>query len=290
MMNKKEPVVVVNGEVITRGEIDRFLTRYIIQLEEEDEDFIPSPEKVNLLKGHIINLLIDRVLLIQRARELNVSVSDDEVEVEFQSVRNAFDSDEEFERHLGFFKSTVEDLRREIKEDKMVGKLIDLEVGRVFSFGEEELRNYYEANKRWFLEDVKYDFLRVLIPGEILTANLFREFSSVMKNSDDGKSIVREINNRGGKAEMLIGKKESELPDGERKVLFDLEEGEIGSIPGESSLTMIKLVKRQGRQRDFEEVKDDLRNFLYQKARAEIYDNLVDELFNSADLEFVASI
>lgn len=72
-------VISVNGRVITDKDIDRAMVRYIVQLEEDERPYEPTPENLKFLRVEASNALVSRSLLLERAKQRGCEVSEDEI-------------------------------------------------------------------------------------------------------------------------------------------------------------------------------------------------------------------
>ncbi len=68
-------IVRINGEDITEILLESAVSRYIIQMEEdEDSDFEPTKDNMKFIKTEVLNRLIERTLLLQKAAVEKIEV------------------------------------------------------------------------------------------------------------------------------------------------------------------------------------------------------------------------
>jgi parvulin-like peptidyl-prolyl isomerase len=166
----QEPMVVeqiiakVNGDIITRTEIDRLRHQAEAELRQRGA----NPQQIAAaLKEREPNLLrdkIDEMLLIQRGKELNINV-DQEVSKYLASIQleNKIADPEKFQQwireQLGM---SFEDFRAAVKNGMLRQRVIGQEVGSRINIPRSEIEAYYEKNKNSFVRQEQI-FLREIL-------------------------------------------------------------------------------------------------------------------------------
>ena len=118
-------VAVVNGECITRQELDEVLKLSIKQLEKQG---IEPPSK-EILEGQILEREILTRVQLQLANEIGLTVSDPELEQALNRIANANKmTKEEFYVLLGKEGISYEKFREEIRNEMLLVRLKDREV------------------------------------------------------------------------------------------------------------------------------------------------------------------
>ena len=112
---------VVNGKEIKRDEVDKY---YRTRVPEGQP--LSHEESLSLMLS-ILDELINTEILLDRARKAGLEASDGEVEDKFTERKSPFTEDA-FQRQLKERGVTVEDLKREIRREISIQKLINREV------------------------------------------------------------------------------------------------------------------------------------------------------------------
>src|SRR6266498_3126019 len=131
----------VNDRLITSSE---FEARFTV--------FLSSPQAGNNpleAKRKLLAELIDEKLLEERAKELSVSASDEEVETAVERVKRQYNlaTDAEFDSALATSNMTREDLRKQIRQTIIIQKVIGRDVTSKLDISEDMLRLEYERQK-----------------------------------------------------------------------------------------------------------------------------------------------
>lgn len=117
-------VAVVNDDVITNADVAAYLNAL-----REDQD-APSPLQPDTpaVERMALQRLVEEHLILQEAKRLEVRVDPEEVLERYNAFRNRFGSDALFRRSLAESALSEEQLKRKIREQFMVQRVIDAKV------------------------------------------------------------------------------------------------------------------------------------------------------------------
>ena len=135
---------VVNGKEIKRDEVDKY---YRTRVNPEGQE--PSQEEALSLKLNVLDELINNEILIERAKKLNLEASDGEVEDKFTEIKSPY-TEEEFQRRLKEQAMSVDDLKQDLRRQLSIQKLLNREVVAKISITDQEVADFYNANKGQF--------------------------------------------------------------------------------------------------------------------------------------------
>jgi peptidyl-prolyl cis-trans isomerase SurA len=135
---------VVNGKEIKREEVDKY---YRTRVNPEGQE--PSQEEALSLKLNVLDELIINEVLLERAKKLNLEASDGEVEDKFTELKSPYTEDE-FQRRLKEQGMTVEDLKHDLRQQLSIQKLLNREVVAKISITDQDVLDFYNANKAQF--------------------------------------------------------------------------------------------------------------------------------------------
>jgi peptidyl-prolyl cis-trans isomerase SurA len=134
----------VNGTEIKRDEVEKY---YRSQVNPEGQE--PSQEEALSLKLNVIEQLVNNEILLERAKKLNLEASDGEVEDKFTELKSPF-TEEEFQRQLKSRGMGVDDLKRDLRRQLSIQKLLNREVAAKISISDQEVTDFYNANHNQF--------------------------------------------------------------------------------------------------------------------------------------------
>ncbi|OGU12772.1 MAG: peptidylprolyl isomerase [Geobacteraceae bacterium GWC2_58_44] len=284
---------VVNEEPITTVEVDK----EYLQMQKEFEK-LPAAEKMGL-KGAALNRLVDKRLIDQKIRELDIRVSDEEVRLAIEDVKKQNKIDQQaLEQALAGQGLSFEQYKRQLKEQLERVRLMSQEVRAKVQVGEREIREHYEANRaKYGAEEqfrARHIFFKVDKKGgaeelakaeasasEVLKeARAGKEFAELAKKYSTDPAAARDGGDLGS------FKKDDMVPEIGDTVAA-MKPGEISSLVlSPAGLHIIKLEERtQGSGKSFEQVKDEIEEFLYKKKGDERFAQWVKDLRASAAIE-----
>lgn len=149
---------VVNGTEIKRDEVDKY---YRSQVNAEGQK--PTQEDSLSLKLNVVEQLINNEILLERAKKLNLEASDGEVEDKFTELKSPF-TEEEFQRQLKSRGMTVDDLKRDLRRQLSIQKLLNREVAAKITITDQDVINFYNTNLNQFnVAEPQYRISQIVI-------------------------------------------------------------------------------------------------------------------------------
>src|SRR5712692_9390265 len=194
----EEIIAKINGEIVTRSEIDRRMTEARAEMMKQNVTGAPLEEALAERQKDLLRELIDESLMVQRAKELNISV-ESQVVKHMDDLRRQYNvaSMEEFEKFVTEKGGVAfEDLREQVRNQFLTQRVVQQEVGHRINISKEEIKKYYEEHQKEFVRPEQVYLRQILIstegkdPKEILArikkGERFPELASKM--SDDKES------------------------------------------------------------------------------------------------------
>ncbi len=149
---------VVNGTEIKRDEVEKY---YKSQVPAEGQK--PTQEDSLSLKLNVVEQLINNEILLERAKKLNLEASDGEVEDKFTEIKSPF-TEEEFQRQLKSRSMTVDDLKRDLRRQLSMQKLLNREVAAKITITDRDVVDFYNANLNQFnVAEPQYRISQIVI-------------------------------------------------------------------------------------------------------------------------------
>ncbi|MBI1737660.1 MAG: peptidylprolyl isomerase [Acidobacteria bacterium] len=134
----------VNGKEIKRDEVEKY---YRSRTNPEGQE--PSQEEGLSLKLNIIDELINNEILLERAKKMGLEAGDGEVEDKFTEFKSPYTEDE-FQRQLKERGVSVDDLKRDLRRQLTIQKLINREVVAKVSITDQDVTDFYNQNRAQF--------------------------------------------------------------------------------------------------------------------------------------------
>src|SRR5579884_1258999 len=164
----EEVVAKVNGDVITIGDLERAHKQSIAEYQQQGLTGLRLQQAVQDHEKDILRDKIDQLLLVQKAKDLNINVDTDVAKyvAELQKESKIADPDK-FQQYVhDQTGQPFEDWKADIKNGMLTQKVIRQEVGGKMNVKHEELQAYYDAHKSEFLRDEKVFLREILISTE----------------------------------------------------------------------------------------------------------------------------
>lgn len=152
---QKTVIAKVNGEKITRGDLDLVMKA---ELDQYSQQYGPDYAEEETLKETLrksqlkyIDYLVDEKVLLQKAEDFDVVPSEDEInsyiEENEKTYKGYFNGDEEkYKEYLKSIGQTVESFRELFRTQSIINNAIDEMVKDIIA-SEEELKEFYDENK-----------------------------------------------------------------------------------------------------------------------------------------------
>jgi peptidyl-prolyl cis-trans isomerase SurA len=161
-------VAKVNGDIITRGELERSRQALEVELRQQK---VPEAKMQELLKEREADALkdqIDQLLLVQKAKELNINV-DAEITRELADIQlqNKISDPDKFHQWVQEQAGMpFEDMKQQMKNRALTQRVIRQEVGGRITIPKSELQKYYEEHKAEFVRQEQV-FLREILVSSV---------------------------------------------------------------------------------------------------------------------------
>lgn len=147
----------VDGRSITRDDVEKVFRR-------SPEGASPvSPEEAMTVKLSILNEMILQDILLARARSLNIQVTDADLDSAYAERKKNM-TDATFEEELKKRSLTAADLRENLRRELITNKLIEQEVTSKISVTDQEVNEFYTANRAQFtLAEESYRLAQIVV-------------------------------------------------------------------------------------------------------------------------------
>lgn len=287
----EQVLVKVNGDIITKTE---FELRQVQELRNKPGLANVSPTSPELQKAitevtpDLILEAVDRLLMVQRGRELGYAMGDEQFKNVLDSIKkqNNITTDEQFQQALKESGMTLPDLRQEIERNMLEQRVQQTDVMDKISVTEEESRAYYDQHRTEFTTPAELTLREIFIevPQDERGINVAADDAAREKAEDvrhkllAGEPFARmagEVSAAPSKANGgLVGPlKEQDLAPALQKQLDAMKIGDISEVMRVSrGYQILKLESRsETKIRSFDDARDDIsRRVADQKMRGEL--------------------
>lgn len=259
-------VVTVNGQAITK---DEFYSR----LEEEAGEAI-------------LGQMITEMIIVQSEQTRGITITDEEIEAEIESIKAQFGTEEAFNQALEIEGISMERLQYEIRLNLLVQKLSRHGV----TVTDEEVKQYFDENKAALDEPESLRVRHILVDTEAEAKDIYEQ----LKDGADFAALARDKSidtvsgQNGGDIGLIYP--DSAIVEPFKEAAFKLDVGEF-SEPVESMYgwhIILVDAKHEAREASLDELGEEIRDFLISQKARPIYE-IIDELFEEADIQVLWS-
>jgi peptidyl-prolyl cis-trans isomerase SurA len=287
---------IVNDEIITYLELDR---EYAMILKEEGKRGAVSPAAAVILKREVLNSLVDRKLVTQKIKELNIAISEEEIRQSIEEIKRQNKlSQEALTSALLAQGITFDQYKAQMKEQLERLRLMSQEVKSKIQVSERETREYYEKNMSLYSEEPVYRARHIFLKVDKKASN--EEIKKIMakaadvtvtaKSESDFAALARKYSDDPGAAtdggDLGTFKKGDMLPEIESAVI-NMKPGEVSElVTTQAGFHIIKLEEKSAvKIKPFEEVKASIDDLLYKKKSEERFKQWAEELRKGAAVD-----
>jgi peptidyl-prolyl cis-trans isomerase SurA len=291
----------INNRPVTFEEVDRI---YQSQLSSPGGT---SDDLMQIQKLEVLRSLIENEIMLQRAEKLGLMATDAEVDAKYAELKAPY-TQEEFQKLLDMRKMTVADLKKQLRRDLSVQKLVNKEITSKISITDREIAEFYAANRASFNRAEPAVHLAQILVTSSPDASVRNLKNDKAQNDDQAKKKIQnlEARIRQGEDFAMLAENYSEdansSPNGGdlgfvplsafdgsspevRKLIATMQPGQVSPIiPSQQAFRILKIISREpAGQRDLNDPrvqqtiregllsrKDQLlRNAYYETARNE---------------------
>lgn len=267
-------VATIDGEKISIAELNARLKKDWGSLSEASS---MDKKDYELLKDEVLNAMINEKLMVLRARELSLKVSDEELERRIEQARNGY-GEEQFKQMLADQGIDLKDWKRSLKYLMTIEKLVAAEVNAKISVKESEARAYFYKNRRDYQNEYQVHAAQIFLHNFITAKQVLKR----LKKGEDFGKLAREVSlgaeaPRGGDIGLIP---RGVMPEAIDEAIFSLPEGGISDvIKSPYGYHIFKIIERRsGGRRSYEEVKDRVISDLRKKKEEQAYSVWLESL------------
>jgi len=274
------PVAWVNGQVLTRAEFERELTR---SLELPDGTSAPAPDQLATLRRTVLQAQLDRLLFVQEAARRGLDVPAEDVAKRLERMRADWPP-QEFEALLSQRHQTLDELRAELRAQLVQERLFHELVYPRVAVTEEEMRAELDAHPA-LLQDPEQVHAAQIVVKELDQA---KEIRARLREGAKFADLARE---RSLSADAKDGGDLGWFPRGVMPpefdaVAFSLGPGQISEVVStDYGFHIFKLLERRpARKRDLAGVRGEVERRLLRAKQEQAQTEFVTQLRSRADI------
>jgi peptidyl-prolyl cis-trans isomerase C len=285
----------VNGEAVNKAEFDRAVGA----LEARNGGPVPAEQRDRILR-EVLDQIVSYKLLIQESRTRKIAATDAEVDERIKEIQKQFPSEDAFKQMLTSRKTTLDQVRSDIRQDITVQKLITNEIADKVAVKPEQVTDFYAKNPDQFNqpERVRASHILIMVPkgadaaaktaAQTKAADILKE----VKAGKDFAALATEHSQDPGSAKNggdLGFFQQGQMVGPFNDVAFKLAPGSVSDlVETEFGFHIIKVAEKQtARTVPLEEVRPKLEQYLERQNREQQTDAFVNGLKAKGKVEIL---
>ena len=285
----------VNGEDVKKPEFDRAVTA----LEARNGGPVPAEQRDRILRD-VLDQIVSYKLLIQESRARKVAAEDAEVDARMKEIQAQFPSEDAFKQMLTSRKTTIEQVRSDVRQDITVQKLIEAEVAPKAAVKPEQVTDFYAKNPDQFKqpERVRASHILISVPkgaDAAAKAAARTKAEGILKDVKAGKdfaALAKEHSQDPGSGQNggdLGFFQQGQMVGPFNDVAFKLPPGTVSDlVETEFGFHIIKVAEKQApRAVPLDEVRPQLEQYLERQNREQQTDAFIDGLKMKGKVEIL---
>ncbi|MFT5697612.1 MAG: peptidyl-prolyl cis-trans isomerase SurA [Desulforhopalus sp.] len=296
-------VAVVNDDIITLSELDDEATDIYKSLSQKSsqENLLEAMDEARDLA---LNKMIERTLMEQKAKQFNISVSDEEVDGAYERMRSKMSlNPTQFREKLEKSGISEEQYRGKLRDNILQSKILSVDVRSKIVITDEMVLDYYDQHYTSRVQEGDYYLLQMgfswdesnptgLEASKQKTHKLAERILKLTKDGQDFKALAKKFSDLpsasdGGDIGVFTL---DEMAPAMQSAVKDLKPGQLSAIVEiQSGYQFFKLLSGDDEAivvtSSLESSKDEIREKLYEIKMQEAYLAWVKELKESAYIQ-----
>jgi peptidyl-prolyl cis-trans isomerase C len=285
----------VNGEAVNKAEFDRAITA----LEARNGGPVPAEQRDRVVR-EVLDQIVSYKLLIQESRARKIAVEDTEVDERMKQIQAQFPTEDAFKQMLTSRKTTIDQVRADVRQDITVQKLIANAIQDKVTVKPEQVTDFYTKNPDQFKqpERVRASHILITVPkgADAAAKTAARtKAAGILKDVKAGKdfaALAKEHSQDPGSAQnggdlgfFQTGQMVGPFND----VAFTLAPGQVSDlVETEFGFHIIKVAEKQtARTVPLDEVRPQVEQYLERMNREQQTDAFVNGLKTRGKIEIL---
>ena len=268
---KVPPLIQINDQAVSKAE---FLAEFENSLQKDQP--LSGIEREELQRSFLVQL-IDRELIHEEARRLEITLTDADVETALQSYRQDYPGTS-FEAMLQERGLTMDSWREELKDSLIMEKLLDQSVYSRVSVSDDEVTAYYEANRDQFDRPAQVRARQIVVADEAKGKEILGMLRQGKPFSDAAAEYSLSPDAQQGGDLGFFGR--GEMPPEFDDIVFDLPINRLSDLVKSEYGYHIFLVeeKRKAARLSKQDADEEIRSILEGSKKEEVYLSWLQEL------------
>lgn len=293
-------VAVVNNELITLYDLNQKFEPYVKNIKALGYDEDMERKTLFKVRSDVLNQLIDNMLAGQQTEKYKLTVTEKEIDSSIERIKSArYYTDEDLRAGLAQQGLTMEDFRKEIKEQLLRGKLVNLEVKSKIVVTMQNIKSYYDSHPEKYVGEKKYNLWNIYVNIPSYAADsekqsVLRKMQVILDKLEQGQKFEDLVNGdfltsmqaKGGELGLFLLK---ELSAQLQKIVKNMQAGEFSSILDTEFGYQIIYVQNiiETKTKSLAEAEKEIEDILYKELVDNKYQEWLKELRSRSHIKVI---
>jgi len=188
-------VATVNDEIVLLYDLNQTIKPYVDRIKASNYSYEKERQMLFKIREDALNMLIEKKLADQEIKRYKISVSDQEINNVIEEIKKTtFITDEELREELNRQGLTLEEYRKQIKEEILREKLISREVKSKIVITSEDIKTYYKNHKDVYSGKKRYHLRNIIMKvaanaDETEKLMTFKKIEAVLSELKQGEAF-----------------------------------------------------------------------------------------------------
>jgi peptidyl-prolyl cis-trans isomerase SurA len=272
-------VLQVNARIATLQDYERMLAQRQQQLERAEMTFEERETLRGRLPAETMRALFEEMLLLSRADQMSVRVSEAEIERMLDEIQrsNQIPTREDFQRAVAQTGQSWQQFRTNLADQQRIQEVVGREVNARVKLEEDDLRIYYRDQAEQFRVPEQRRLLEIVVLdssplSDAERLELGKQIAARMNQGEAAATIASEMVKAGTTSDVIALEwvPKGDLDPALEAVIDGLKPGEASQpVSGRGGLHVVQLLERKPSfVRPFDEVQDEI----FRRERARLFE------------------
>ncbi len=188
-------VATVNDEIVLLYDLNQTIKPYVDSIKASNYSYEKERQMLFKLREDALNMLIEQKLADQEIKRHKISVSNQQINNAIEGIKKTtFITDEELREKLKRQGLTLEEYRKQIKEEILREKLISREVKSKIVITSEDIKTYYKNHKDVYSGKKRYHLRNIIMKvaanaDETEKLMIFNKIEAVLSELKQGEAF-----------------------------------------------------------------------------------------------------
>lgn len=246
-------VATVNGSKIYLDEYQSCLDKKILMVPRE---YLSQPDYMKAFEQEVLDGMITEKIMQLRAKELNISISDTELENKIKEIKK--DYGEDFASLFSQANINYEVWKEEFKKEILLQKLVEIDVNSRIKISDQDIENYFKKHRGRYKSDSRVRVSQIVVRDMATAQKALRR----LQEGEDFAKVAADVSispeaRRGGDLGFIT---RLMMPEPLDNTIFQMPVDEISNIVQSSyGFHIFKIMEIQkARDRNLADVREEV--------------------------------